>query len=144
MGLWELQAWINPRLPTDYSPDKITVRVVAATVNCFHNSFLPRPIRDLKNWRQSVNNSTDALLDGYLVPYLKPTRSEPKCLTHGMVFWNSYNVQMLRSYVQKLRHAPQSSLGGLAWCHRWCSKLMYCWGSLVSSTHACNSQRPMP
>ena len=40
------------------------------------------------------------------------TRSEPKCPTHGMIFW-SY-VQTLYSYVQKLRHAPYAPLGGLA------------------------------
>ena len=40
------------------------------------------------------------------------TRSEPKCPTHGMVFWNY--VQTLCSYVQKLRHASYALLGGLA------------------------------
>ena len=55
------------------------------------------------------------------------THSEPKCPTHGMVFWN--NVQTLCIYVEKLRHAPYAPLGGLAWCRLWCkyvtNKLVY-------------------
>ena len=66
------------------------------------------------------------------------TRSEPKCRTHGIVFWN--NVHILCSDVQNLRHSPYTFLGSLAWCRCWRKLMWWVWGQFCGPSFALVSQ----